>query len=255
MREFREGRQTEVNEEQPVEKPLTKPGPFEGNPFSADADERKRSKGDQFESAFTLKANQTYETSNKAIYHTNENGRIEHFSGELSLDPEKRHLADQRNLEGKYETDHAGHLIAREMGGSGYVDNMVPMDGKVNTRDYRAFERENRAILENGYDVHLDGDVYYSSENDRPDAFMVTRTITDKDGKVLEKEHFSWSNIDMSQFDDMEEDWYDDDIPNPMHDPDYPQLTQEEYDEIDNADYKSPYALKHKSGSQNPNQL
>ena len=241
MKEFKDIHEADEQVEHPIEQQEKKPDPLKGNPYS-------EGKGEHFETAYTLKPNQTYE-ANKTTYHTDEHGHIDQFSGDLSLEAGKRHQADQQHLQGKTETDHAGHLISRETGGSGYVDNLVPMDGKVNTRDYRAFERENRAILENDYDVHLDGDVYYSSEDGRPDAFMVTREIKDKDGNVVDREHLSWTNIDMAQFEDMEEDWYDEDIPNPMHDPDYPQLTQEEYDEIDNVDLKNPFAQKHKPDS------
>ena len=185
-------------------------------------------KGDHFADSYKLKANEEY-ISNGIEYQTNQDGKITHFSGELSQESSKRHQADQNNLEGKWKTDHAGHLVARENGGSGYVDNLVPMDGKVNTRDYRAFERENNSIMKEGYNVQLDGDVYYSSNEKRPDAFMVTREVKDDQGKVVDREHFSWTNIDMAEFEDSDVDWYDDDIPNAMKNDDYPQFSNEDH--------------------------
>ena len=157
-------------------------------------------KGDHFDGAYSLKKNITYKTSDIS-YQTNDKGKISHFYGDLSNTSAKRHVADQVHLKGKVDGDHAGHLVASEDGGSGYVDNLVPMDGKVNTRDYRAIERENKAIMNNGYNVSLDGDVYYSSNQDRPDAFMVKRETKNAKGEVIDREYSSWTNDDMSKYD------------------------------------------------------
>lgn len=254
-----EGERTESVEDDLVvqDDEMEKPDPIRDNPYLAADDtpedeipgnetaDSRRKKGDHFESAYVLKSNTTYEAGN-ATYHTNERGNIDHFSGDLTLEGEVRHPADQRNLRGKEEGDHAGHLIARENGGSGYVDNMAAMNNKVNTRDYRDFERENTAVLKNGYDVHVDGDLAYSQGQDRPDAFMLERKILDKDGNVVDHEYFSWSNEDMSQYDDVDYDFDDDDYPNPI--PEDERLTPEELEaldqEMENYDHWTPYARK-----------
>ena len=170
---------------------------------------------DPFDGTYTLKKNNRYQ-SGKGTYETDENGAIRSWSADLRgvSEPGQRSYSHQHNLPGKYEGDHAGHLLSAQEGGSGKVDNLVPMNGKVNTRDYRAFERENHQLLQEGYRVQLEGSNFLSSSKNRPEAFMVTRSVYDNEGNLLGKDHFSWTNEDMSQFQDN--DFGYDDIPNPM---------------------------------------
>lgn len=154
-----------------------------------------------FASTYSLKADNTY-TVNGTTYTTDSQGRISEFHGNLSNVSAARAPNHQANLEGKQSGEHAGHLIAASQGGSGKVDNMVRMDAKVNTRDYRGFERSNDKLLDNNKDVHLDG--YLANpkgEGNRPDAIMVTRTATDPNTGKSEVDHFSWTNYDMTEFD------------------------------------------------------
>lgn len=159
---------------------------------------------DHFKSAYSLKENISYE-KNGTTYTTNENGNIAKFSGQPTLESAPRSPSSQRNLDGKTPGYHAGHLVASSNGGSGKVDNLVPMDGKVNTRDYRAMERENNDLLKDGKTVTLHGELSYSNGSSCPDAIMVTRETTDPGTGKVDTEHMSWTNTDMAEFENSGE--------------------------------------------------
>ena len=38
----------------------------------------------------------------------------------------------------------------------------------------------------------------------RPDGIMVTRSVYDSDGNLVDREHFSWTNTDMSKYQDKD---------------------------------------------------
>lgn len=164
-----------------------------------------------------LESNTTYER-NGILYQTDEHGRVVFFSGNLQLRAAPRNPSAQHNLSGKLPGEHAGHLIAARHYGTGEPPNLVRMDGKVNTRDYAAWERESDQLLREGKTVHIDGYLNYHEESNRPEAIMTTRTVTDAAGSLLDREHTSWSNYDMSPIDDDETQvWFDlaDTYPNP----------------------------------------
>lgn len=173
------------------------------------------SRPDHFNSTYTLASNNTY-TVNGTTYQTDSRGRITDFEGKLSTQAAKRSLSDQQHLPGKQAGEHAGHLIAASQGGSGKTDNLVRMDGKVNTRDYRAMERENDALLQEGKEVSLQGSVTYPGQGNWPDSFMVSREVTDPATGNTEVDHFSWTNVDMAQYENNQE-WVDlaNTFPNP----------------------------------------
>ena len=150
-------------------------------------------KNDHFASTYTLKPNTTY-TVNNATYTTDQNGNITKFNGPSTDQSAPRSPSHQQNLPGKEPGDHASHLIAASNGGSGKVD------GKVNTRDYRAMERENNDLIRDGKQVTLSGELTYSDGSNRPNAIMVDRTTIDPATGKEDVEHMSWTNTDMSQF-------------------------------------------------------
>ena len=199
-----------------------------------------------YRTTYTLNPNNTYR-SGKGVYRTNENGAIYSWSADLSGTgtSSPRNLSHQKNLQGKYEGDHAAHLIAASEGGSGKVENLVPMDAKVNTRDYRAFERENHRLLKEGYQLRLEGENFLASSKDRPEAFMVARSVYDRDGNLIDKEYFSWTNQDMSQF--QENDFGFEDIPNVMddelasHNVSREEIEQMELDDWSELSQSTPY--------------
>lgn len=156
-----------------------------------------------------LAPNSTYHGPNNSVYHTDEYGRIVSWEGEISSTAEPRNYAAQRNLPGKNDMQsHAGHLIATSQGGSGEAYNMVAQSAALNTRDYRAFERENAQLYASGAQVHLSGSLTYISSPtpgvNIPDALMVDRTVTYSDGRQDVSNH-SQTNLDMSEFIDKGE--------------------------------------------------
>ena len=202
--------------------------------------------GDHFQGTYTLKPNQTY-TANGATYHTDESGAIQSWSATLtgSQQAAPRSPSHQKNLPGKLEGDHAGHYLAASEGGSGLADNLTPMDAKVNTRDYRAFERENHRLLEEGYTVQLEGSSHMGSSKLRPDGIMVTRSVYDSDGNLVDREHFSWTNTDMSRY--QGNDFGDPSIPNAMDESlDRAGMTREEIAALEEAEQEPAKSGKQK---------
>ena len=106
----------------------------------------------------SLSPNFTYRDSSHSEFTTDSYGRVVTWSGDVGTAAGQRNLSAQRTLEGKNsEQSDAGHLLATNQGGSGEKYNMVPMNEKVNRRDYRAWERENEALVRAGYSVHVKG--------------------------------------------------------------------------------------------------
>ena len=206
-------------------------GAYEGPPQRGDGQEKQlavpqnvdgippkilsKSQGNHFQGTYTLKPNHTY-TANGATYHTDGNGAIQSWSATLTGPQQaaRRSPSHQKHLPGKLEGDHAGHYLAASEGGSGLTDNLAPMDAKVNTRDYRAFERENHELLEKGYTLRLEGSNHMGSSDLRPDGIMVTRSVYNSNGDLQDREYFSWTNTDMSQY--QGNDFGAPDIPNAM---------------------------------------
>ena len=101
-----------------------------------------------------------------------------------------------------WEHDHAGHFISAQDGGDPGKINLSAQEEHVNTRDYRAFERENHALVEQGYYVELIGEVSYpmGSDVNRPEAYMVERIATNEKGEEIDHSYFSFTNENMAEF-------------------------------------------------------
>ena len=197
-----------------------------------------------------LESNTTYER-NGILYQTDEYGRVVFFSGNLQLRVAPRNLSAQHNLPGKLPGEHAGHLIAARHGGIGETPNLVRMDGKINTRDYAAWERESDQLLREGKTVHIDGYLSYHEGSNRPEAIMTTRTVTDTTGNLLDREHASWSNYDISPMDDDEiQEWFDlaDTYPNPGEEQEANHSIEASLDEITNTEVEDDAAEEIISG-------
>ena len=140
---------------------------------------------DHFESTYSLKPNEKYE-SNEYRYETDRNGRIKRCEGTLRLEEGKRYNNHQVRVGGKdrLETDEGGHLIANEFGGSGRVDNLIPMDKDLNHKEYRDLERDWEKALERGDEVEVKITCVYSGDSERPTEIRVRYRITDQNGFV-----------------------------------------------------------------------
>lgn len=158
----------------------------------------------------SLTPNVTYYGPNGAEYHTDSYGRVYEWAGNLVRTPKEDQLRDkhaQYTLEGKSPDgfQHAGHFIPNQFGGSGQKINLSAQNSEVDSRDYKAFETECGQLLDAGNHVCLHGSVTYSSSEElegvaRPEAYMVERTIIDQDGQQIGHDYFSWSNLDMQEF-------------------------------------------------------
>lgn len=136
-----------------------------------------------------LKSNIIYE-SNGYEYETDRYGRIESVSGTLIDDPAKRNAYAQRVAGGddRLDTDDGGHLIGSQFGGSGNLDNLVPMASATNRSGgkWYTMEQEWAKALDDGKTVDVKIKVIYP-ENDstkRPTEFVVSYTITGEKPKT-----------------------------------------------------------------------
>ncbi|WBW95937.1 DNA/RNA non-specific endonuclease [Oceanirhabdus sp. W0125-5] len=147
----------------------------------------------------TLKSDITYQTPGGHLYTTDSAGRISNVKGNLEPITAKRSEYSQRivgrdvnnpSVTSKLTTDDGGHLIASQFNGSGGLDNLVPMDSKLNRAggDWYKMEQEWASALEANKEVFVEIDVIYEGASSRPSKFVVEYTI---DGKLYEKE---WVN-------------------------------------------------------------
>ncbi|KAA2382159.1 type VII secretion protein, partial [Bacillus cereus] len=135
---------------------------------------------------YKLKPNIKY-TSNGYSYSTDDIGRIDNAQGKLQLGQGKRNSTHQVKVGGedRNKGDHGGHLIAHIFGGSGLVDNMVPMNGKlVNQSSYRKLEIEWKTALKAEQEVYVNIKPKYKGNSLRPTEFIVNYTI---DGKNIRR--------------------------------------------------------------------
>lgn len=154
-----------------------------------------------------LKTNEKYEV-NGYKYETDSKGRIKHCEGSLRLEEGKRNLVAQREAGGadrhtgdgiEYDVndkDDGGHLIATRFGGSGEKDNLVAQNYNLNRGEYKKMENSWAKTLEerdkqdnSKYDVHVEIKPVYRGNSERPGAFIVNETITDREsGEVISKQ-------------------------------------------------------------------
>jgi hypothetical protein len=89
-----------------------------------------------------------------------------------------RNLRAQRNLVGKLEGDHAGHIFARIFRGPGDLINLVPMAGRlVNLSTYRLLENQWARTVKRGKTVDVAVEFEYEGDTNRPTEIAVSHTI------------------------------------------------------------------------------
>ncbi|MGW0230581.1 DNA/RNA non-specific endonuclease [Actinopolymorpha singaporensis] len=133
------------------------------------------------------------DTGLSAVYQTDRHGRVSRVEGRLVRnknvrDPDQQVLsggADRRqsgNPQG-YDTDAGGHIIARELGGSGAGINTLPQSWRENSYgQWRNMERRLKDLVDADNDVDLKVVPKYRGEGERPDWFKVEYTVTPRDG-------------------------------------------------------------------------
>ncbi|HDR7671530.1 TPA: DNA/RNA non-specific endonuclease [Bacillus wiedmannii] len=139
--------------------------------------------GSHFSDEFKLKPNVKYET-NGYLYQTDELGRIERASGELTLEMGERNSKHQLAAGGEdrvkapsTQGDHGGHLIGTQFNGSPLIDNIVAMNGNVNVSAYKKLESAWAKALRREKEVFVDIRPRYSGTSIRPDSFAISYKI------------------------------------------------------------------------------
>lgn len=144
--------------------------------------------GEKYRVGNELEPNATFE-KNGYTYNTDNEGRVVSVEGKLQLKDhdDRANMPDDRDVvaRGKMlEGDHRGHLIADRFNGSGELENLVPMDAKLNTGDYAKLENTLAIALENGADVKMKVEPVYKDDSNRPDEIRVSYSI-DGDKEVV----------------------------------------------------------------------
>lgn len=119
-------------------------------------------------------------------YSTDKIGRIKNVEGNLRLEDGQRNEYAQRKAGGidRQESDQGGHLIARQFGGSGGLDNLVAMKGELNQGAYKKMEMDLKKALEDGCTVDTEIRVKYEGNSQRPSRIIVVYKI---DGEKTKK--------------------------------------------------------------------
>ncbi|SCN10004.1 DNA/RNA non-specific endonuclease [Bacillus wiedmannii] len=146
--------------------------------------------GSPFSDEFKLEPNVKYET-NGYLYQTDELGRIERASGELTLEMGERNSKHQLAAGGEdrvkapsTQGDHGGHLIGTQFNGSPLIDNIVAMNGNVNVSAYKKLESAWAKALRDKQKVIIDIKLMYEGESLRPNRLKIKYKI---DGKKHEE--------------------------------------------------------------------
>ncbi|MFP3376513.1 DNA/RNA non-specific endonuclease [Bacillus sp. SIMBA_069] len=139
--------------------------------------------GSHFSDEFKLKPNVKYET-NGYLYQTDELGRIERASGELTLEMGERNSKHQLAAGGEdrvkapsTQGDHGGHLIGTQFNGSPLIDNIVAMNGNVNVSAYKKLESAWAKALRDKREVIVDIRPVYEGSSVRPVSFNIKYRI------------------------------------------------------------------------------
>ncbi|EMR05311.1 transposase protein [Bhargavaea cecembensis DSE10] len=128
-----------------------------------------------------LSANVEYISSHGYKYRTDSLGRIQSASGKLTKGQAKRNQYAQSNVGGvdRKGDDHGGHLIASIFNGSGDIDNLVPMNGKLNQGAYKSIENQWKKALDASPPKKVEVNIrpVYEGNSNRPVEFEIEYKI------------------------------------------------------------------------------
>lgn len=133
-------------------------------------------------------------TKNGYEYKTDEQGRTISAEGKLRMrDPSYSRSDTEKVTEiesQEYQDgDDKGHLIAFQFEGSNKLENLVPMDFKLNRGDYAKLENTLASAVKDGADVRVKVEPIYEGESTRPTAIKYAYSIDgDKDVVVFKNE-------------------------------------------------------------------
>ena len=102
-------------------------------------------------------------------------------------------VAAQRNLAGKADGDHAGHVIGHRFGLDQGVKNLFPQNGNFNTSAYKKFENEMADFVNAGAEVKTN--VKLKWDGDRPSSVRVDyQAIDPKTSNVVHEARERFTN-------------------------------------------------------------
>ncbi len=161
-------------------------GVFDGEPKQYFDDN-----GTKYREGDMLEPNTKFER-NGYSYETDNNGRVISAEGKLQVKDHKgrSEMPDSRDTVAHGEmksTDDRGHLIADRFNGSGELENLVPMEGKINKGDYAKLEDTLAEAVNDGADVRLKVEPVYEDDASRPSEFRVTYSIDGEKDAVIFK--------------------------------------------------------------------
>lgn len=122
-------------------------------------------------------------TLNGNTYKTDKHANI------ISCDAKPKYTPDGvRNTKEQMETggeerredDDGGHILARIIGGSEGIENLVAMRRTLNRGDYKRMENEIVKALQDGKEVKMHIDLEYEDGSKRPSKIRVEYTIDDE---------------------------------------------------------------------------
>ena len=91
----------------------------------------------------------------------------------------EREMEDVKRMDGQdYKPgDDRGHLIGHQFGGSDKLENLVPMDAKLNHWDFYKVEKTLADAVKDNADVKLKVEPVYGDDSTRPSEFKVSYSI------------------------------------------------------------------------------
>lgn len=114
-------------------------------------------------------------------YKTDAEGRIVSAEGKLRMRDSDydRKMEEVRDIEGQdyRQGDDRGHLIGHQFGGSDRLENLVPMDAKLNHGDFVKLEKTLADAVKDKADVRLKVEPVYEDDSGRPSEFKVSYSI------------------------------------------------------------------------------
>lgn len=146
--------------------------------------------GNEYREEDELKPNAEFER-NGYRYKTDERGRVVSAEGKLKMrDPDyKRDMEKVRTMDSKEykDTDDMGHVIGHQFGGSDKLENLVPMDAKLNRGDFAKLENTLADAVKNGADVRMKVEPVYEGDSMRPTEFRVSYSVDGEKDAVIFK--------------------------------------------------------------------
>lgn len=117
---------------------------------------------------------------NGYTYKTDAQGRVNHVSGQLTLNKgQTRNQRAQLEAGGadRLPTDQGGHFIARQFDGPREAINHFAQNGNFNMGAYRSLEKEWDRALQAGQQVHVTIVPRYAGDSLRPDSLVVRYAV------------------------------------------------------------------------------